>query len=180
MKFPPIPVWIVAVLSAGLAGCSHDLDENSIRPRAQSSPMPVESEQVTLNFAQVNCGVENGLWEAPSSDSQQRTIYRLTQKARDLQFSDDIYTNDPDSPVPYTQLRGKFYLQMDGVIAIHDGTEAGTKLVQAPISVKIPHACFAAPLPIMGVRQQKFTASVAPTMVYENGDDGWQPTHLVH
>ena len=180
MRFYPIPVWMVVVLCAFSVACSHDLDGNAIKPRAESSPMPLDSEQVSLSAAQVSCGVENDLWVAGPSDGGQRTIYRLTQKARDLQFSDDIYANDPGFSSPYTQVRGKFYLQLDSVVTIHDGTDAFTKLVQATISVKIPHSCFTAPLPIMGIRQGKFSASVAPTMIYENSDDGWQPTHLVH
>src|SRR6266853_1515081 len=135
MRFFPIPVWMVVVLCAFSVACSHDLDGNTIKPRAESTPMPLDSEQVSLSAAQVSCGVENDLWATGSEDAGQRTIYRLTQKARDLQFSDDIYAGDPG---------------------------------------------FTAPLPIMGIRQGKFSASVAPTMIYENSDDGWQPTRLVH
>src|SRR5437762_13677590 len=83
-----IPVWMVVVLCAFSLACSHDLDGNTIKPRAEGNPMQLDSEQVSLTTAQVSCGVENELWAAGSADAGQRTIYRLTQKARYRQFSD--------------------------------------------------------------------------------------------
>ena len=170
---------LLLALSLCTASCRRDLDENSIRPRAESKAIQLESEQVSLSYGQVDCGVKNELWESSSAQGGQQASYRLTAKGRELQFSDDIYPSGPDSPTPYAQVRGKFNLQMNQVLGITDGKD-GSKLIQAKLAVKIPHECFATPLPLMAVRKGKFTTDAAPTLKYENTEDGWQPTELVH
>ena len=162
-----------------MTACSHDLDENTIRPRAEGKQFQLDSEQVSLSFDQLNCGIKNELWETASAEGGQQARYRLTQKARDLQFSDDIYPNGSGYPTPYAQVRGKFYLQIRQVVGITDGGD-GAKLIQAKLGVKIPHECFTAPLPLMAVHKGTFTPDLAPTLKYENTEDGWQPTELVH
>jgi hypothetical protein len=142
--------------------------------------MTLDSEQVTLSDTQLDCGISNELWESSSSDGGQRAIYRLTQKGRDLQFSDDVYGQDPEYGAAYTQVRGKFTLALTSVVAVHDGPETGTKLIQAQLSVRVPHACFADPLPLMGVNKGKFTSKLPPTLLYENGENGWMAVKLIH
>ena len=174
-----IDLFMILALGLFTASCSRDLDENTIRPRAESKPIQLEGEQVALSHSQVDCGVRNELWEPNSAESGQTTSYRLTAKGRELQFSDDIYAGGPDTPTPYAQVRGKFYLQMTEVVSVKE-SEDGSKLVQAKLGAKVPHECFAHPLPLMAVRKGKFTTEVAPTLKYENAGDGWQPTEFVH
>jgi hypothetical protein len=180
MKAGPIFALITAGLTVFLAGCSHDFDPNAAKPLAEMNAVQLDSEQVALTEAELSCGVTEDLWEETSPDGS-RAIYRLTQKARDLNFSEDIYARDPEYPTtPYTQLRGKFNLNLDALIVVNDGPEDGTKLVQATYGVKIPHLCFPAPLMIMGVNKGKFSTRIAPTLQYENSDKGWQAVKFVH
>jgi hypothetical protein len=162
-----------------MVACSSDLDENTIRPRAEGKQIQLDSEQVSLTSNQVDCGIKEELWEEASSDGGQQTRYRLTQKGRELQFSDDIYSSGPGYPTPYAQVRGKFYLQMNQVVGVTAG-ENGSKLIQAKLAVKIPHECFAAPLPLMAIRKGAFTLDGVPRLKYENTEDGWQPTEFLH
>jgi len=181
MKFHTIlGVCLATVLFLFAMGCSHDFDENTIRPRAADRLLQLDNEQVSINYTQLACGVQNELWEGtPPTELGQAATYRLTEKGRALQFSDDVYINDPGNPGPFAQVRGKFYLQVDRVVTI-DTSKDGAKLVHAVLGVKIPHPCFATPLPIMGIKKGKFVADVAPTLKYENGEEGWWPTELVH
>jgi hypothetical protein len=181
MKFRSIfPPALLATLLTLLAGCSHDFDENTVRSRAAGQMLQLDSEQVSLNSAQLGCGVQNELWEAPPpAESGLPAAYRLTQTGRDLQFSDDVYANEPGYPAPYAQVRGKFYLQVDNVVAINVASD-GARLIQAAMSVKIPHPCFANPLPLMGIKKGKFAPDFAPTLMFENTEEGWYPTQLVH
>ena len=179
LKFRTIPLWLIVVLCALSAGCGGDFDAYAIKERAERGPVLLDSEEVTLNTTEIDCGVANELWGAPSAGGGARVIYRLTDKARDLHFSDDIYANDAGFDQPHTQVRGKFQLQLDRVVAVN-GPNAYTRLVQAQIGVRIPHPCFPTPLRIMGVRKGKFAPDEAPTLLYEAREDGWQAAHIVH
>ena len=192
MKFRTIPTspaaFLTTLLTAFLTialcffatGCDRDFTEGTIRARAADRQLQLDNEQVSLSFTQLSCGVENELWEGiPPADARQQVTYRLTPKGRALQFSDDIYVNDPGSPAPFAQVRGKFYLQVDRVATI-DTASDGAKLVQAVVGVKIPHPCFTTPLPLMGIKKGKFTPDFPPMLKFENTEEGWWPTELVH
>ena len=143
-------------------------------------PIQLDREQVSISYEQVVCGVKNELWEGDSAETAQfQSSYRLTQKGRDLLFSDDVYPNGAGYLTPYTQVRGKFSLQLGQVVAISNASDGG-KLVQAKLAVKIPHPCFAAPLPIMGVRKGKFAPDAETILKYEEDENGWLLTGLVH
>ena len=177
MKFRTIPTFLAMVLCFFAAGCSHDFDEEMIRSRAAEKPLQLDSEQVSLNSGQLSCGVDNELWEGiPPTEVRQAAIYRLTPKGRSLQFSDDVYVDDPVNPAPFAQVRGKFYLQVDRVVTINT-TSDGAKLVQAVVGVKIPHPCFTTPLfsrRIMAVTGAGLEGVVATEsrLCYIDGDAG--------
>jgi len=176
----PLAVGLTLGLCVFATGCSSDGDASDLIARATGAPVELDGEQVSLTERQVSCGAANELWEDAASGGGQPSRYRLTPKGRDLSFSDDIYLNDPEYNAAYTQVRGKFSLVMPSILAIHDGPEAGTKLIQSPLGVKIPHVCFPEPLPLMGVSKGKFTTSVAPTLLFENSETGWMPKKLLH
>jgi hypothetical protein len=180
MKSRYIPTLATLGVCLFFTGCSGDFDPGDVPYRTAQSPIQVDSEQVSLTLPQVACGVSNELWEDAVSAGNERKVYRRTQKGRDLQFSDDIYADDPDYPGPYTQVRGTFSLSMASIAGIHDGPDGASKLIQAAIGVRIPHMCFPNPLPIMGVSKGKFTPTLAPTLLYENTEKGWGPAKLVH
>jgi hypothetical protein len=174
-----IPIFIAGVLCVLATACGHEFDGEAIQMGA-GKLVELDREQVSMSYEQLVCGIKNELWEGDSTESgQPQTSYRLTQKGRDLQFSDDVYPNGASLSTPYTQVRGKFRLQLGQVTAITNGSDHA-KLVQAKLSVKIPHPCFATALPIMGVRKGKFAPDAAPVLKYEEDESGWQLTELVH
>src|SRR4029078_9535645 len=111
------------------------------------------SEQVSMNQTQLGCGANEDLWEAPSNGGNgERSLSHLEAKGQSLNLSDDVYSGDSEYPNPYTQVRGKFPLQVDQVLSIKDGEDKDTKIVQAKVGVKIADPCFKPPLAIMGIR----------------------------
>lgn len=182
MKFALAPALLVALLLAFSAGCGSDpnvWDDNSPKTAAEFDPFQLDSEQVSMNLAQLNCGVNNDLWAAPTAGAE-RSISHLQQKGRELNFSDDVTSDEPGFAYPYTQVRGKFSLQLDQVISIKDGEDKDTKIVQAKIGVKIPHPCFDSPLPIMGVRKGKYSGDLPVTLRYEHYEESWHLTKIIH
>jgi len=142
-------------------------------------PFNLESEEVSLPQAAVDCGVENNLW-LPPEDVSGRAVARLTQKGRDLNFTDDVSINEPGYSQPHAQMRGNLSLAVNQVLSIADGTEQGTKIVQAPIQVMVPHPCFPAPLAIMGFRRSRPAQGIAPTVEFDYTNDGWRLEKFIH
>ena len=174
---------IVALLAFCLAcancgGNKEDFDGDKAKGLLESAPVNLDGEQVTLTSMQVDCGVQEDLWERPSQFSSERSTARLDQKGRDLNFGDDVVI-EPNRQ-PYVQVRGPVSLQVDDVSHIRDGEESGSKLVDARAGVKIQHSCFAKPLPLMGVRKGNFQPDVLPIFQFRLKDDGWHVDKLVH
>jgi hypothetical protein len=134
---------------------------------------------VSMNLTQLGCGASEDLWEAPSN-SGERSLSHLQQKGRDLNLTDDVYSGDNEYPNPYTQVRGKFALQVDQVLSIKDGEDKDTKIVQAKVGVKINDPCFTTPLAIMGIRKGKYTPDLPVTLRYERYDTGWHLVKILH
>jgi hypothetical protein len=181
MKLWAAPTLLAASLAVLLTGCGdpNAFDEGVAKGLAEAEPFQLDSEQVSVNLSQLSCGVMEDLWSAPV-DSGQRSISHLQQKGRDLQFSDDVYSNEAGYAAPYTQVRGKFALQLDRVISIKAGEDADTKIVQAKVGVKIAHPCFDAPLGIMGIRKGNYADDPPVTLRYERYDTGWHLVKILH
>src|SRR5580698_123936 len=148
--------WLLgAVLGLSLAtvacGNKDDLDGEGVKGILEASAVNLDGEQVTITPVQLDCGVQSELWEAPAQVSQDRTTARLTSKGRDLNFGDDPAI-EPSYRQPHAQLRGAFSVEVDEVSDIKKGDAEDTKLVNAKAAVKIPNACFANPLPMLGVK----------------------------
>jgi hypothetical protein len=174
------PLAWAAVLSALLCGCGNSsFDEGRVAGVIRERPFNLESEEVTLTNSEVGCGVENDLWEAPV-EAPDRMVARLTQKARDLNFTDDISIGETDYPQPHAQMRGNVALTLTQTLSIADGQEQGTKIVQARIQVVVPHPCFPAPLPIMGIRRSRPAQGLAPTVEFGYTNDGWRLEKFIH
>lgn len=176
--------WLTAACAAALCtvsvGCfPNDFDDTKMRLTTEGAPVQLDSEQVSLTLAQVDCGVEKDLWEAPVAVSQ-RSVARLRQSARDLGFSDDVSINEPGYNQPYAQVRGKFMLHVDNIVDTKDGPGQGDKTSVAQVGVKIANDCFAGDLPIMGIRKGQFNPNVPVTLVFFNGPQGWYVDHFVH
>jgi len=164
---------VVAVLCALCSGCSSDSFNVSI---VEAAPMKIDAEYVTLTGPQVECGVREELWEAPVQ-SGDRSTARLAAKGRDLKFAEDVSIGD--QRLPYVQIRGEFPLKFLDSVTVKDGPEKETKLIETKVGAIIQHACFPAPLPIMGVRHGKFTQDYPPVFFYRL-NNGWQFERVVH
>lgn len=174
---------VLAALSACLllAGCANksDFDGGGARDILQSNPVNLDGEQVTITPAQLDCGVQSDLWEAPAQVSGDRTTARLTSQGRELNFSDDPAI-EPDFHQPYGQIRGAFSLDVSDVSNIRTGETADTKLVDAKAGIKLQHACFPNSLPLMGVKKGKFREDAPLTFLFRLKDDGWHFEKVVH
>ncbi|MDP9112713.1 MAG: hypothetical protein M3O20_03415 [Acidobacteriota bacterium] len=182
MKLRLIAALLAGALASSLAGCGGDpnaFDEGVAKGIAEAEPFQLDSEQVSMNVNQLTCGAGEELWEAPSN-SGERSLSHLQQKGRDLNLTDDVYSGDPGFPNPYTQVRGKFALQVDQVLSIKDGEDKDTKIVQAKVGVKISDPCLNTPLPIMGIRKGKYAADLPVTLRYERYDVGWHLVKILH
>lgn len=105
----------------------------------------------------------------------------MTSKGRDLKFNDEVIIKDPGSRAAYVQVRGKFQLQADSIVAINDGEDKSAKVVEAKASIKIDDPCFQSALPLMGVRHGNFSPD-SPVLFHMHFDEnsGWQVDKLVH
>ena len=173
---------LAAALGFFLAFCAcgskEDFDGGKAKDLLESSPINLEGEQVTLTPMQVDCGVQEDLWERPTQFSPERSTARLDEKGRNLKFNDDVVL-EPNRQ-PYVQIRGAVSIQVDDVSNIRDGPEPGTKLVDVKGGVKIQHTCFATPLAMMGVKKGNFQADIPVSFLFRLRDDGWHVDKLVH
>lgn len=175
--------WLLgAVLGLYLAtvacGNKDDLDGESVKAIVEASAINLDGEQVSITPVQLDCGVQSELWDAPAQVSQDRTTARLTSKGRGLNFGDDP-TIEPNYRLPHAQVRGAFSLEVDEVSDIKNG-DADTKLVTAKAAVKIPDACFANPLPMLGVKHGDFKEDAPVSLQFRKTDTGWRFDKLVH
>ncbi len=167
--------FVLLGFTLGLAGCgSSEFGPGSVKGLLEGAPLALSGEQVTLKQTQVDCGVQNELWDAPVDN-----VAKLTQKGRDLQFSDDVRLNDPDIRVPFTQVNGSFPVQVAQVLKLRSG-DAGTKLADVKLSVVINHECFNTPLPMMGVRKGKFAPDAPVVFQLKGAGNEWSLDKLVH
>jgi hypothetical protein len=181
MKLTVSSALLAAMLWALSTGCGdpNAFNEGVAKGAAQAEPFQLDSEQVNMNPTQLACGVSNDLWEAPVVGSD-RTVSRLEQKGRDLNFTDDISSDELGHQWPYTQVRGKFPLQVDQVVSIKDGEDKDTKIVQARVGIRIAEPCFDTPLYILGVRKGQYRDDLPATLQYERYGEGWHLTKVVH
>jgi len=158
-----------------LAGCgSSEFGPESVKGILEGAPVALSGEQVTLTQGQLDCGVQSDLFDPPSGN-----MARLTQKGRDLKFSDDIRLGDPDINVPYTQVTGTFPVRVSQVVKLRDG-DPGRKLAEVKLGVVINHECFGSPLRVMGIRKGKFTPDAPVVFQLKGVDKEWALDKLVH
>jgi len=167
-------------LLAGIAiltGCGEgDFNYGKVGNIIQGAPMRLDAEYVMLTLPQVDCGVQNDLWDPPSEVGEHR-LARLTQKGRDLKFADDVSIGEMKSP--YVQIRGEFTLAAIDIQSDHQGPENQTKLVDVKLGVPISHSCFPQPLVMMGVRKGNFTQDRPPVLLFRY-NNGWYIDRVMH
>lgn len=168
-----LPFTAIAVLC--LLGCgSSEFDGDAIKATIEGTPLNLSAEQVLLNDAQVDCGARDELWNPPNGN-----VAQLTQKGRDLKFSDDVRLNDPDVRQPYIQISGTFPVQVSDVSRIRN--EGDYKLADVKLGVVINHECFqGSPLPLLGIKRGKFSPDQAPVFRFKGSGKEYSFDRLMH
>lgn len=162
-----------------LTGCgANDFNYGKVHNIIEGTSLHLDAEYVTLTPQQVECGVENDLWDPPfDSGQREHRVARLRQAGRDLKFADDVSIGD--MPRPYVQIRGDFNLAVNEISSDKAGPEPNTRLVTAKLGVPIQHSCFGDPLPLMGVRKGNFTQDVSPVLFFRY-NNAWTLERVVH
>jgi hypothetical protein len=174
MTFRFLPASI-AILALWLSGCgTPEFGGDSIKGILEGTPLSLSSEQVSLSDSQIECGAKNDLWDPPNGN-----VARLTDKGRDLKFTDDVRLHDPEIHTPYTQVSGTFPVSVSDVSKIRDD-DKGMKLADVKLGIVIAHECFPNPLPLMGVRKGKFTPDAPVVFRFQGSGKEWTLDKLVH
>ena len=164
----------IAILAICLCGCgTPEFDTDAAGAQIQNTPQSLSNEQVVLSDNQVECGVKNELWDAPTGN-----LARLAQKGRDLKFTDDVRLNDPEIHTPYIQVSGTFPVAISDVSRLRN--DNGYKLVDVKLGVVISHECFTTPLPLMGVKKGKFTPDAPVVFRFQGSGKEWSLDKLMH
>jgi len=171
-----VRIGFAALSFLALGACGGgDFSANGV---LESRPVRLDGEQVVLDQSVVDCGVREDLWTlSPLGDT--RYVGRLLQKARDLQFSDDVQIGDAAVGAPYAQIHGAFPVKVIQIGSIHD-QDAWTKIAEAKVMVRIDHACFQSSPPVlMGIRHGQFDSSATPVFRFKL-DNEWALDQIVH
>ena len=173
--------WAAVLVAAFTCGCgSNEFSTGVVKATMEGNPVTLEAEQVMLNAKQLECGSREGLWDPPRQIVTDRQTGRLTDKGRALKFDDDVTVGEAGNKQPYLQVRGQFPLRVTEIVSITDGPAADIKLVRAKVAVTIQHDCFPTPLPLMGVRQGKFTQDTDPVFQFRVSNNVWNLERVVH
>jgi hypothetical protein len=174
-----LKIFCLSGVSLLLAACgAGDFNYGKVRHIIEDTSLRLDAEYVMLTPSQLECGVEEDLWDAPVDAGQRdHRVAHLKQLARDLKFADDVSVGDMGKP--YAQIRGDFNLNVADIVSDKDGPEEGTRLVIAHVGIAIPHQCFSDPLPLMGVRKGNFTQDVPPVLLFRYVNN-WTLERIVH
>ncbi len=172
---------ILFALVLALTGCGEDsFNYGKVGNLIEGRPMHLDAEYVILTTQQLDCGVAEDLWlpqSRPILVNGQTATSTLTQKGRDLKFSDDVMIGE--KRYPYVQIRGDFNMKSIDISSDRAGPQQQTRLVEVKLGVIIPHSCFTQPLPVMGVRKGEFTQDYLPVLLFRY-DNGWSIDRIVH
>jgi hypothetical protein len=181
MKSTAAPALLAAILWTLSAGCGdpNAFDDGVAKSAAEAEPFQLDSEQVSVRDNQLACGANEDLWEQAATNGEHFTSH-LQQKGRNLNFTDDVTSGEAGFSAPYSQVRGKFPLQLDRVVSTRDGEDKDTKIVQAKVGIKVANPCFDTPLALMGVRKGRYSDELPVTLQYERDGNGWHLTKIIH
>ena len=181
MRFSVVAAVCAAVLAFVCAACGEsDFNWGKVGHIIEGNPVHLDAEYAMLNGQQLQCGIDNDLWDKPpdlTGALHEQVFARLTDKGRALRFSDDVSVGD--MRLPCVQVRGDFNLQAIDIRSDRDGPEKGTKLVDVKLGVRINHPCFPQALYLMGVHKGNFTQDYSPIVLFRF-DNGWQLERIMH
>jgi hypothetical protein len=164
----------IATLTICLFGCSSpEFSVDTVKEILEGAPLNLTDEQARLTEGQVDCGARNELWDPPNGN-----VARLSQKGRDLKFTDDVRLNDPEIPGPYIQVSGAFPVTVTKVSKLRKDGKGN--LVDVRLGIIIKHECFTSPLPLMGIRKGKFTPDAAVVFRFLGSGQDWTLDKLMH
>ena len=169
--------WVILAACLALAACG----SGGFDPTAalESQPIRLDGEQVVLEQGQLDCGALEDLWNVAQLGDG-RSVGHLTQKARNLQFSDDVQIGDANIGLPYAQIHGSFAVRVLQMASVRDD-DPSTKTVEAKVAVKIDHKCFENTWPVlMGVRHGQFTPSAHTIFRFTLDGEQWPFDKVVH
>jgi len=170
----------VGCLGLLTTGCvQREFQQEKAQNLLAAVPIHLDAEQVTVTMQQVECGVQNDLWERPGPVVQERSFARLLGPGKALHFDDDVVVAEPGYHQPYAQLRGDFMLMLGDSPTIKDEGSDG-RLVESKVMVVIPNTCFPEPLPLLGVRKGRFSQDALPVVEFQLLKDGWHFARIVH
>ena len=170
----------VVFVGLGTTGCTQtEFQQEKAQGIIAAAPIHLDAEQVSLTGQQLDCGIQNDLWESPGPIQQERSVSRILAAGKALHFDDDVVVTETGYRQPYVQIRGDFMLQLADSPNIKDEGPDG-KRVEGKLTVTIPHMCFADPLPILGVRKGKFSQDASPVLEFRLLNDGWHFVKLAH
>jgi hypothetical protein len=172
---------LAAVLALASTGCGMgDFNYGKVGNLLQDHPVHLDAEYVMLTQGQVDCGVQEDLWDAPpplKGTVGERVSAHLTDKARRLKFSDDVTFGE--LRYPFAQIRGDVNLQVIDIQSDRNGPEPNTKLVDIKMGVKVDHTCFQTPLLLLGVHKGNFTEDYPPELLFRL-NNVWEFDKFVH
>jgi len=178
MKSFPCSV-LPALFAVILTGCaSSEFSKDLAKSVLEANPVQLNGEQLLLNEEQVRCGDREDLWHLTQVDGG-HTIGRLSEKGRELQFSDDVRIGYSGAEGATVQVSGKFSLQVARIPSFQDEGER-SKVVEARTSVVVNHKCFKRPLPVlMGIQHGEFSANANPLFRLRLREN-WGVEELLH
>ena len=174
-----------AALAAALAlvttGCGQgDFNYGKIGHLVEGSPIHLDAEYVMLNQGQVDCGVQEDLWDQPpplKGILGERSIAHLTDKGRNLKFSDDVTIGELRQP--FAQVRGDFNLQAIDIQSDRDGPQPGHQTGGHPDRRQNRQHLFPQPGATDGRPQRKFHPGLCAGIMFRYGN-GWEFEKFVH
>jgi hypothetical protein len=178
--FARLIVVAISLLAASCGFNTSEFNEGKAKGMLEADPVTLESEQVSLTTQQIDCGVQNELWETPIQVSKERVVARLLTQGRALNFSDDVAVVETGFRQPYVQVRGSFMVQVNEVTSMSEGKEQGTEIVNVRAGVRVNHACFADSLPIMGIKKGAFSADAPAAFQFGFQTNGWHVERMIH
>ena len=176
-KYPAVLALLMTAFGCG--GGPQGLPADSVKYSLERRPLKLEAEQVMLTQKQFECGVKEELWEQAPEKFGERTIARLTQRARDLKFDDEVTVSEPGFKLPYVQVRGTLPVKVTEVVSVKE-RNPNTSVAELIMGVVIEHSCFPTPLTLMGVKKGKFSQDAQPVFQFLLKGEDWVPDQFVH